>query len=108
MAATRCASRSRRWRRRAATSSSPRAASKPILQGDDLAARSETRAMTAWVLGHIVHLLHPIMPFITEKVWEHLAGTEAGLLLTARWPEFPAGILDPAASAEMEWVVAAI
>ena len=61
---------------------------KPILQGDDPAARSETQATTAWVLGRIVHLLHPIMPFVTEEVWEHLAGESAGLLLTAPWPEF--------------------
>jgi valyl-tRNA synthetase len=81
---------------------------KPILAGEDRAACAETRAMTAWVLGHIVHLLHPIMPFVTEELWEHLAGREAGLLLTGAWPEFPPDIADPAAAAEMEWVVAAI
>src|SRR6516164_8302560 len=81
---------------------------KPILQGDDEAARSETQAMTAWVLGRIVHLLHPIMPFVTEELWENLAGPEAGLLLTASWPDFSAELTDPGASAEMEWVVQAI
>jgi len=81
---------------------------KPILQGDDAAARTETQATTAWVLGRIVHLLHPIMPFVTEEVWENLAGAEAGMLLTASWPDFPAGSTDAAASAEMEWVVRAI
>ncbi|HJU18368.1 MAG TPA: valine--tRNA ligase [Stellaceae bacterium] len=82
--------------------------SKPILSGTDAAAGAETRAATAWVLGHVVHLLHPIMPFVTEEVWEHLAGAGAGLLMTGRWPDFPQGLADPAASAEMEWVVAAI
>jgi valyl-tRNA synthetase len=81
---------------------------KPILSGADERARSETRAMTAWALGHIVHLLHPIMPFVTEEVWEHLAGAGAGLLMTGEWPDFPPDLADPAASAEMEWVVAAI
>ena len=81
---------------------------KPILQGDDDAARTETQAMAAWVLGRIVHLLHPIMPFVTEELWENLAGPKAGLLLTAPWPDFPAEITDPAASVEMEWVVQAI
>jgi valyl-tRNA synthetase len=38
---------------------------KPILQGEDAAGRSETQATTAWILGRILHLLHPIMPFIT-------------------------------------------
>jgi valyl-tRNA synthetase len=81
---------------------------KPILQGDEAAAREETQAATAWVLGRIVHLLHPIMPFVTEEIWQNLAGENAGLLLTAPWPEFPRETRDPAASAEMEWVVQAI
>src|SRR5215471_18432193 len=82
--------------------------SKPILQGDDPAARAETRATTAWVLSRIVHLLHPIMPFITEEVWEQLAGSGAGMLVTAPWPDLPGEVLDTEASAEMEWVVQAI
>jgi len=81
---------------------------KPILQSDEAAARTETQLATAWVLGRVVHLLHPIMPFITEEIWEHLAGEAAGLLLTAPWPEFPPDSADRAASAEMEWVVQAI
>jgi valyl-tRNA synthetase len=81
---------------------------KPILQGGEAAARAETRATTAWVLGRIAHLLHPIMPFITEEVWQNLAGEEAGLLLASPWPETSSETDDPAASAEMEWVVEAI
>jgi len=82
--------------------------SKPILQGDDFAARRETQAMTAWVLGHILHLLHPIMPFITEELWRSLRGDGAGLLISAAWPEFVPAAKDRVAAAEMEWVVAAI
>jgi valyl-tRNA synthetase len=80
---------------------------KPILQGDD-SARAETQATTAWILGRIVHLLHPIMPFITEEIWQNLAREGEGLLLTAPWPEFSREAHDLAASAEMEWVVQAI
>ncbi|MDB5408142.1 MAG: valine--tRNA ligase [Rhodospirillales bacterium] len=78
---------------------------KPILLGEDEAAKRETRAMTAWVLGEIMHLLHPLMPFITEEIWEHLAGAVSGRLVTSRWPDYPAGLRDAAASAEMDWVV---
>jgi valyl-tRNA synthetase len=78
---------------------------KPILLGDDEAAKRETRAMTAWVLGEIAHLLHPLMPFITEEIWEHLAGADAGRLVVSHWPVYPADIRDAAASAEMDWVV---
>jgi len=48
------------------------------------------------------------MPFITEEVWQHLAGENAGLLLTSSWPEILSETDDLAASAEMEWVVEAI
>jgi valyl-tRNA synthetase len=78
---------------------------KPILLGEDEAAKRETRAMTAWVLGEIVHLLHPLMPFITEEIWEHLAGAESHRLIASRWPSYPEAIRDAAASAEMDWVV---
>jgi valyl-tRNA synthetase len=81
---------------------------KPILQCEDEAARGETRAMTAWVLAQTVHLLHPIMPFITEELWGQLGGERAGMLMLSAWPELPPDLHDPAAAAEMEWVVAAI
>jgi valyl-tRNA synthetase len=78
---------------------------KPILAGSDEAAKVETRATTAWALGEIVHLLHPLMPFITEEIWEHIAGAGPGMLVTAPWPLHAASLGDPAAAAEMEWVV---
>ena len=81
---------------------------KPILQGEDAAARVETQATTAWVMSQILHLLHPIMPFVTEEIWEHLAGDAQGMLITARWPDLPYNEIDPDASTEMEWVVQAI
>src|SRR3954463_5053201 len=81
---------------------------KPILQGEEAAAQAETRAMTAWVLQQIVHLMHPIAPFITEEVWRQLAGEGAGFLTSSRWPDLPPDLHDPAAAAEMDWVVAAI
>ncbi|HEX3881737.1 MAG TPA: valine--tRNA ligase [Stellaceae bacterium] len=79
---------------------------KPILQSGDAAQQAETRAVTAWVLGRIVHMLHPLMPFITEEVWRQLAGEDAGMVMTAAWPD--PQFHDSDALAEMEWVVAAI
>ncbi|HVH81728.1 MAG TPA: class I tRNA ligase family protein, partial [Stellaceae bacterium] len=82
--------------------------SKPILQGGDASAQAETKTTIGWVLAQIVHLLHPIMPYVTEEIWAQLGGRDAGMLLTAPWPDLPADLHDPKAAAEMDWVVAAI
>ncbi|QCN94230.1 valine--tRNA ligase [Azospirillum argentinense] len=81
---------------------------KPILNGSDEAAIAETRATTAWVLDEILHMLHPLMPFITEELWEQLSTDRANRLISARWPEHGAELIDPAARDEMDWVVRAI
>jgi valyl-tRNA synthetase len=81
---------------------------KPILQGDNEEAQAETRATTAWVLGQLLHLLHPIMPFVTEELWRSLAGENVGMLISAPWPDFAADLADPDAATDMEWLVATI
>jgi valyl-tRNA synthetase len=81
---------------------------KPILQGEDADARAETQATTAWALAQTLHLLHPVMPFITEEVWAQFGGDAAGMLISAAWPDLPPELHDPQAAAEMDWVVAAI
>ncbi len=82
--------------------------SKPLLTGPDGPAKEETRAMVAFVLKDLVHLLHPIMPFMTEVLWRHLAGPDAGMLIAASWPDTAARPGAAEATAEMEWVVALI
>ncbi|MCW5723922.1 MAG: valine--tRNA ligase [Maricaulaceae bacterium] len=79
---------------------------KPLLSGDDEAAKAETRAATAFVLESALKLLHPFMPFVTEELWEKTAGPEGrgGLLITAPWPALD-GLRDSAAAEEMDWVV---
>jgi valyl-tRNA synthetase len=79
---------------------------KPILQGEgvDPAARAETRATAAWALRTILHLIHPIMPFISEELWKQMG--EPGLLMTRAWPKL--GFTDAAAQEEMDWLVAII
>jgi valyl-tRNA synthetase len=80
---------------------------KPILGGDDEQAKAETRAMTAWVLEHILKLLHPFMPFVTEALWERLAapkGERRGLLCLSPWPRLE-GLADRRADEEIGWLV---
>ena len=81
---------------------------KPLLTGGDEAAKTETQATAAWVLDQLLHLLHPVMPFITEELWEKMAPNREGRLITARWPEFTETLADPGAEAEMDWVIRCI
>ena len=78
---------------------------KPLFQGEDEAAKAETRATSAWVLGRILHLLHPIMPFLTDELWENLSEGKGGSLISAEWPRPDATWHAPEALAEMDWVV---
>jgi len=80
---------------------------KPVLNGADQAARDEARATTAYVLGEIVKLLHPFIPFITEEIWEKLKLGD-GLLMLAPWPRISEQVEDMAAKAELDWVVRTI
>jgi valyl-tRNA synthetase len=77
---------------------------KPILAGDDAAAAAETRATTAWALGQLLHLMHPVMPFVTEELWESLSGGGAALV-TEAWPRYDDALIDRAAAAEIDWVI---
>jgi len=77
---------------------------KPVLTGDDAAAKAETRATAAWALDQILNLMHPITPFITEELWDQM-GTRAQPMITAPWPDLDAALVDAAANAEMDWVV---
>jgi valyl-tRNA synthetase len=60
---------------------------KPVLLGSNNSAKSETRAMVAWVRDEILKLLHPFMPFVTEELWLVTERRE-GLLTLAAWPHF--------------------
>ena len=80
---------------------------KPILAGDDEAARAETRAMAALVLDRALKLLHPFMPFITEELWGERAapGTpRESLLMLSPWPTHR-GLQNADADAEIGWLI---
>ena len=78
--------------------------SKPVLQGEDGPAKDETRAVTAFVIAETAKLLHPVMPFITEELWDKLGHRSLhGMLIVQPWPQ-PAPT-DAAADAEIGWLV---
>ena len=65
---------------------------------------AETKTVAGWVLDQILVMLHPFMPFITEELW-HAQGERAYELILAKWPN-PRATVDPAAKAEVEWLIA--
>src|SRR5262245_21905621 len=76
---------------------------KPMLLGEEGAAKSETRAMVAWARDEILKLLHPFMPFITEELWE-VTGNRDTLLALSPW-SVKSDFSDATAEAEIGWVV---
>jgi len=55
-----------------------------------------TTAVLAAVLDTLLKLLHPVMPFVTEVLWQALTGGES--LVIADWPQASGITLDPAAA----------
>jgi valyl-tRNA synthetase len=68
------------------------------LNGADQATAQRTRHILVYVLERTMRLLHPLMPFVTEEIWQHLPH-EGEALMIAPWPE--PDPLDEAAEAEM-------
>ena len=79
---------------------------KPLLaDGADPSDAAEIRSVGAHVLGLILRLLHPSIPFVTEELWDHFGYGEPCSLIHAAWPD-PAPIPDAAgARTELDWVV---
>ncbi|WP_298725369.1 valine--tRNA ligase [uncultured Ferrovibrio sp.] len=78
---------------------------KPALNGDDAALKTETQATCAYALKQLIHLLHPFMPFVTEELWDKLFGKPGGFLMLRDWPNDGARPEDPAAAAEIDWLI---
>ncbi|CAN5357797.1 valine--tRNA ligase [soil metagenome] len=60
---------------------------------------SSSGAVLIHVLDHILRLLHPVMPFITEELWSRL-WPEAGSIMNAAWPD-AAGLEDAQAEGQI-------
>ncbi|KQI67580.1 valine--tRNA ligase [Loktanella sp. 3ANDIMAR09] len=80
--------------------------SKPLLMDGSDADKAETQATLAWTLDQCLILLHPIMPFVTEELWQQSRPRDQMLALTP-WPEYT-DLADADAVAEMNWVISLI
>ncbi|NOX74256.1 MAG: valine--tRNA ligase [Alphaproteobacteria bacterium] len=81
---------------------------KPLFQGEDAAAKAETQATMAWAIDQCLILLHPIMPYITEQLWDDIT-IRHKMLVHTDWPQYSmADLVDAEADREMNWVIALI
>ncbi|MCX6344110.1 MAG: valine--tRNA ligase [Armatimonadetes bacterium] len=72
---------------------------KPRLRGD-AEEREQVQAILHYVLDTTLRLMHPIMPFITEEIWQALPH-EGDSIMMAKFPELDKSMLDQAVEDEM-------
>jgi valyl-tRNA synthetase len=82
--------------------------SKPVLQSDSSseAALRGTRQTLVRVLETLLRLMHPIMPFVSEEIWQRigpLAGADGETIMYAPWPK-ASGRVDEGTEADMAWL----
>jgi valyl-tRNA synthetase len=83
--------------------------SKPALKTQDEATRRGIRRTLVRVLETLLRLLHPIMPFITEEIWQRvapLAGKAGETIMLQPFPQPEASRIDETALADIEWLKA--
>jgi valyl-tRNA synthetase len=83
--------------------------SKPVLNNHDAtpAQLRGTRHTLVQVLESLLRIAHPIMPFITEEIWQTLkplAGRDGATIMLEPFPVTDEGKIDQNAEVEMEWV----
>lgn len=83
--------------------------SKPVLNDDAAseAAKRGTRKTLVDVLEALLRMTHPIMPFITEEIWQKaapLTGIDAQTIMLRPYPVADESQRDALAESEMEWL----
>jgi valyl-tRNA synthetase len=84
--------------------------SKQVLTGESSeSAKRGTRRTLVQVLDALLRLAHPLMPFVTEEIWQRvapLAGVSGSSISTQTFPLPDKRLLDPEAETEIEWLQA--
>lgn len=81
---------------------------KPTLNGPEGAEKAEVKGAAQHVLGTILRLLHPVMPYVTEELWDRFGYGPECSLIGAPWPQ-PVAVPGAAeARAELDWLVSLI
>jgi len=83
--------------------------SKPVLWDENAspALQKGTRRTLIRVLETTLRMAHPLMPFITEEIWQQvktLAGAEGDTIMLQPYPEADASKVDEQATNDIEWL----
>jgi valyl-tRNA synthetase len=85
---------------------------KPILNGDSSpAAKAGTRRTLLRVLETMLRLMHPIMPYITEEIWQQvkgLVGKTGDSIMLQPYPQPDNSKINVQAEADVEWLKSVI
>ncbi|HEX7112833.1 MAG TPA: valine--tRNA ligase, partial [Mizugakiibacter sp.] len=84
---------------------------KPALNGTDLAAADSTRHTLLYALETLLRALHPLIPFVTEEIWQEVApklGIAGDTVMLQPYPEAGAIAADASAEAEIQWLKAVL
>lgn len=81
---------------------------KTQLQKGDAAQQRATRRTLVRVLETVLRLLHPVMPFITEELWQTLAplanAKQTDSIMLAAWPVADESLIQPPAMEQMTYL----
>jgi valyl-tRNA synthetase len=81
--------------------------SKLALNGNDAEQARQSRVLLRELLEQILLLLHPIMPFVTEEIWQ-LMGEERASIMGQRYPAAQPAWLDDEAERRMEFLMGVV
>jgi valyl-tRNA synthetase len=83
---------------------------KPLLKQDD-ETQYNVQHTLLFVLDNALRLLHPIMPFLTEEIWQELKvklELSSDSIMIAEFPEFNANLVDEKSFKDMQWLQSAV
>ncbi|WP_311748506.1 valine--tRNA ligase [Proteus columbae] len=81
--------------------------SKPAVHKGNDAQKRAARHTLIEVLEGLLRLAHPIIPFITETIWQRVKevkGIDGETIMLQAFPEFDASLVDEAALNDLEWI----
>ena len=81
---------------------------KSRLNGEDEIAADNARRVLVYVFGNTLKLLHPLMPFITEEIWQSLPHEAVESIMISSWPVYDDSLDFSEAEAEFEKIMDAI